>query len=223
MNNRHSQLVLISKRVEKANDQIEKVISKLGWTRKELQQWQNQQKKLIICPFDKRHYTSSSNMKEHYRRCLLKSRGTKVEKKIPKAPSSLFFYKEATSVISFVDGSEPNLEGYKNRIDTMMTVQEPGYIEELEAIPTITEKCQAYDQMIQRSNLLRKDHHSTNLVLSDEIDRQVQAKKKSLRKQQQEQQSKKNKKYRIKMKMNTPTEIQRELIHAYMQQYKIKT
>lgn len=41
MNNRHSQLVLISKKVEKANDQINQVISKLGWTRKELQEWQN--------------------------------------------------------------------------------------------------------------------------------------------------------------------------------------
>lgn len=41
MNNRHSQLVLISKRVEKANEQINQVITKLGWTRKELQEWQN--------------------------------------------------------------------------------------------------------------------------------------------------------------------------------------
>ncbi|KAI9255963.1 hypothetical protein EDC94DRAFT_587119 [Helicostylum pulchrum] len=210
MNNRHSQLVLISKRVEKANEQINQVITKLGWTRKELQEWQNQQKKVVICPFNKRHYVSSRHIKEHYRRCLLKSRGTKVEKKTPKVPSSLFFYKEATSVISFVDRSEPNTEGYKNRIDTMTEVQQPGYVEELEAIPTVTEKCQAYDQMIQRSNLLRKDHHHTNLVLSDEIDRQVLAKKKSQlqqQQQQQQQQNKKSKKYRVKMKVNTPTEV----------------
>ncbi|GAA5812161.1 hypothetical protein MFLAVUS_005611 [Mucor flavus] len=212
MNNRHSQLVLISKKVEKANDQINQVISKLGWTRKELQEWRNQQKKLVICPFDKRHYVSSRNMKEHYRRCLLKSRGTKVAKLKMLNIENLKSAK-----------SEPNMEGYKNRIDTMTAVQQPGYIEELEAIPTIAEKCQAYDQMIQRSNLLRKDHHHTNLVLSDEIDRQVLAKKKSQlqqQQQQQQQQSKKSKKYRVKMKINTPTEIQRELIQAYMQQYK---
>lgn len=41
MNNRHSQLVLISKRVEKANEQINQIIEKLGWTRQELKAWQN--------------------------------------------------------------------------------------------------------------------------------------------------------------------------------------
>jgi hypothetical protein len=41
MDTRHSQLVLISKRVEKANDKINEIIEKLGWTRTELKHWQN--------------------------------------------------------------------------------------------------------------------------------------------------------------------------------------
>jgi hypothetical protein len=40
MNTRNDQLVLISKRVEQANDKITEILNTLGWTRQELIQWQ---------------------------------------------------------------------------------------------------------------------------------------------------------------------------------------
>lgn len=40
MDTRHNQLVLISKKVESANDKINEILSRLGWTRSELTQWQ---------------------------------------------------------------------------------------------------------------------------------------------------------------------------------------
>lgn len=40
MDTRHSQLVLISKRVEKANAKIDEILEKLNWTRTQLKQWQ---------------------------------------------------------------------------------------------------------------------------------------------------------------------------------------
>lgn len=43
MDTRHNQLVLISKKVETANDKINDIISRLGWTRSELTQWQEKQ------------------------------------------------------------------------------------------------------------------------------------------------------------------------------------
>lgn len=41
MDIRRSQLVLISKRVEAANDKINEILRKLNWTRQELKQWHN--------------------------------------------------------------------------------------------------------------------------------------------------------------------------------------
>jgi hypothetical protein len=41
MDTRHSQWVLISKRIQNANEKINKILEKLGWTREELTQWQN--------------------------------------------------------------------------------------------------------------------------------------------------------------------------------------
>ncbi|KAI9366318.1 hypothetical protein BD770DRAFT_375951 [Pilaira anomala] len=208
MNNRHSQLVLISKRVEKANEQINQIIEKLGWTRQELKAWQNSQHQLVTCPLNKRHRVSKDKIKQHYTRCLLKSRGAKLVKNTQQVPSSLFFYKKASGVVSFIEDDDRN----KNRMNTVIT--------ELEPAPSNTtlEKRQAYDQVIQQSNRLR--HDRTKLVLSDEIDRQVLENQKKKRLLDSQQQSKRSKKYRIKMKMNTPTEIQRELINAYMEQFK---
>lgn len=89
-------------------------------------------------------------------------------------------------------------------------------ITELEPAPSnITlEKRQAYDQVIQQSNRLR--HDRTKLVLSDEIDRQVMENQKKKRLLDSQQQSKRSKKYRIKMKMNTPTEVRLSFIIIYI-------
>ena len=43
MDTRHNQLVLLSKKVETANNKINEIISRLGWTRSELTQWQEKQ------------------------------------------------------------------------------------------------------------------------------------------------------------------------------------
>ncbi|KAI7892980.1 uncharacterized protein EV154DRAFT_503531 [Mucor mucedo] len=218
---RHNQLVLISKRVEKANEKINEILEKLGWTRSQLKQWQTEQKKVMICPFDKRHQVPPSTMKEHYRQCLYKSRGTQMVKET-RPPSSLFFYQDAPSIVSFVDPQTKIVEPHKNIIETLPPQQEY-YVEELKAIPTIEEKRQAYDQMIERSKQLRLESHRRQLVTSA-IDRRVHEKQNRLKKKahedQQQLNKRKRKQYRIKMKMITPTEIQRELINAYMQEYK---
>ncbi|KAI7908053.1 uncharacterized protein BX663DRAFT_492824 [Cokeromyces recurvatus] len=147
MDTRYNQLILISKRVEKANEQLNEIINKLGWTREELQQWHNEHKKLLICPFDKRHVVPENSMKKHYKHCLLKSRGIYIkknsnERKREKKYSTLFFYKNAPSVISFVDDGN----------------------EEEESISLAsTQKCQIYDELIQRSNQLRQQHKKKSL------------------------------------------------------------
>lgn len=41
MDVRHSQLVLIEKKIETANDKINDILQKLGWTREELITWHN--------------------------------------------------------------------------------------------------------------------------------------------------------------------------------------
>lgn len=84
-------------------------------------------------------------------------------------------------------------------------------MEELKPIPSIAEKCQAYDQVIQRSNQLRQENHHHNLAISDEIDRRVFEKQKKQKKKahedQQQLDKRRRKQYRVKMKMITPTEV----------------
>lgn len=59
MDTRHSQLVLIEKRVEKANEKINEILKKLNWSRKELTQWYNVRNKKRKC--------SQEEILTHYR------------------------------------------------------------------------------------------------------------------------------------------------------------
>ncbi|CAO3611561.1 unnamed protein product [Mucor hiemalis] len=227
MDVRHSQLVLIEKKIETANDKINDILQKLGWTREELITWHNDRKRLQTCPFNKRHVVPEQAMKEHYRSCLLKSRGAKTVKKGKESESSLFFYKQSPSVVSFVVNNR--LGEHKNIIDTTLLQHQQQqtqhyYVKELEPIQSITEKCQAYDQVIQRSNQLQNDHHQhhriANLKEIDSLVLEKQKRKKSQLHNEREQLNKRRRKqYRVKVKMNTATEIQKELINAYMQEY----
>jgi len=89
------------------------------------------------------------------------------------------------------------------------------------------DKCQVYDQIVHRSNQLRQlyhHHHSINKQTSH-IDGIVPQDQNSKRKRQhqesnQHQDKRKRAKYRVKLtKMNTPIEIQRDLVQAYMQAF----
>ncbi|OBZ87798.1 hypothetical protein A0J61_04168 [Choanephora cucurbitarum] len=77
MDTRHSQLVLISKRLESANQKIESIANELGWTRQALQQWIKDQPH--VCPINKAHLVSDKEV--HYRHCLLRSQGHVLTKK----------------------------------------------------------------------------------------------------------------------------------------------
>lgn len=89
------------------------------------------------------------------------------------------------------------------------------------------DKCQAYDQIIHRSNQLRQLYHHCHSInkQTSQLDDIVHQDQRSKRKRQhresnQDQDKRKRAKYRVKMsKMNTPIEIQRDLIHAYMQAF----
>lgn len=59
MDTRHSQLVLIEKRVEKANEKINEILEKLNWSRKKLTQWYNVRNKKRNC--------SQEEILTHYR------------------------------------------------------------------------------------------------------------------------------------------------------------
>jgi hypothetical protein len=130
----------------------------------------------------------------------------------------MFFHKDSPSVISFTDQIDWSFDSHKNIVDTNLLPQQRAqnqgyYVKELEPLPSITEKCQAYDQVIQRSNQLRHHHHHKDNKLStdEEIDRLVfekqKAQKKKFRAEQQQLDKRRRKQYRIKMKMITPTEV----------------
>ncbi|KAI8050650.1 uncharacterized protein B0P05DRAFT_563031 [Gilbertella persicaria] len=139
------------------------------------------------------------DLKKRYSRDILhKSHSAKKKK------SSLFFYKNASSVISFVDTQWT--EEHKNIIDASLlkSLQE-----------SKIEKCQLYDQVIQRSNQLRQPSNSN---IHDDISQIVYEKQQKEKKKRKEQErSNKPKKHRIKMKVISATELQKELIDAYMQ------
>lgn len=131
----------------------------------------------------------------------------------------MFFYQNSSSVISFIEPIETNSN--KLIVDDINKINHQ---------QKDLDKSQAYDQIIHRSNQLRqlayhhRNHENKQTSKLDEIVYQDQQKKKKKRQQQesneQQQDKRKRAKYRIKMnKMNTPIEIQRDLIHAYMQAF----
>lgn len=196
MDTRHNQLVLLSKKVESANDKINEILSRLGWTRTELTQWQT-----------KKQDSTSPNKRS--------SAKTATSRK--QAPlSSLFFYKDSSSVISFIEPSVSDSSSTKHITDDIHQINQHQH-----------DKCQAYDQIIHRSNQLRQlyHHHHPMHKQTSQLDDIVHQDQRSKRKRQQQesnqhQDKRKRAKYRVKMnKMNTPIEVQRDLIHAYMQAF----
>ncbi|KAI9483510.1 MAG: hypothetical protein EXX96DRAFT_144853 [Benjaminiella poitrasii] len=141
MDARYNQLVLISKRMEKANEKINEIINKLGWTRADLRKWHSNYNKLVKCPFDKRHVVPEKSMRKHYRLCLLKNRGMYSKKSltVSEKKSTLFFYEKAPSVISLLDDNNSNNEEEDKE----------------EPILTSIEKGQIYDELIQRSKQIK--------------------------------------------------------------------
>ncbi|KAL7329099.1 hypothetical protein PS15p_207260 [Mucor circinelloides] len=120
MDTRHNQLVLISKKVESANDKINEILSRLGWTRSELTQWQTK--------------------KQDSTRPNKRNSAKTVSKQMPL--SSLFFYKDSSSVISFV---EPSMSDSSNRHIT----------DDIHHINQQQDKCQVYDQIMILSIKIR--------------------------------------------------------------------
>ncbi|KAG1089261.1 hypothetical protein G6F42_020023 [Rhizopus arrhizus] len=116
MDTRHNQLVLISKKVESANDKINEILSRLGWTRSELTQWQT-----------KKQDSTRPNKRNSAKTMPL---------------SSLFFYKDSSSVVSFV---EPSMSDSSDRHIT----------DDIHHINQQQDKCQVYDQIMALSLKIR--------------------------------------------------------------------
>ncbi|CAO3666853.1 hypothetical protein G6F70_004246 [Rhizopus microsporus] len=144
MESRQKQLAVLSKHIEEANDRINKVLDRLGWTREHVKQKYKERDQLQTCPINKRHKVPSKSFNEHYKRCLLKSSGFYIKKKrVNKASpqSSLFFYKDSPSVISFITQDE----------NTCNTVQES----EIDQEKTVDERRQEYDNVVLLTQKLR--------------------------------------------------------------------
>ncbi|KAI8972516.1 hypothetical protein BDB01DRAFT_810043 [Pilobolus umbonatus] len=180
MDTRHSQYVLISKRVEEANQKIDSLISQLGWTREEIKAWAQEQKKMTLCPYSQ-HRVPAHKYNEHSKRCYLKTQGIIYKPNKKSLPSSLFFYQDAPSVVSFVTEEDSS-----------------------------TDPCQEYDRIVSASRVLRSNKKMDDMG-PIVIEKQKEKKKKE---------DKKRRKHRLKMKIVTATDIQRELINAYMEEYR---
>ncbi|KAG2210660.1 hypothetical protein INT46_011560 [Mucor plumbeus] len=166
MDTRHNQLVLLSKKVETANNKINEIISRLGWTRSELTQWQEKQD-------------------------LTKPKKS-ISAKIPTKTSSLFFYQNSSSVISFIEPIETNSN--KLIVDDINKINHQ---------QKDLDKSQAYDQIIHRSNQLRqlayhhRNHENKQTSKLDEIVYQDQQKKKKKRQQQESNEQQQDKRKQI--------------------------
>ncbi|KAI8880747.1 hypothetical protein K501DRAFT_335173 [Backusella circina FSU 941] len=206
MDTRHNQLVVLSKRVKETNDKLNIILEKLGWTREELRQHITKRQ----CPFNKQHVVTEKNFKEHYRRCLLKSRNVSTRQpKLP--PSSIFFYKNTKNIVSFTSN---------NYITTPL--RQSYFVEELAPPFTTAEKRAEYDAMIEYKRRMGVDHqHATWMNSMDFIMSTKEENNNNNNKSRMiESDSKRRpKQYRGKMKSMTPTEIQRELINGFMQEF----
>ncbi|CEG73446.1 hypothetical protein RMATCC62417_08827 [Rhizopus microsporus] len=123
---------------------IESIKYWTDWVGQESTSNKNTKDQLQTCTINKRHKILSKSFNEHYKRCLLKSSGFYIKKKrVNKASpqSSLFFYKDSSSVISFI----------AQDVNTCNTIQES----EIHQEKTVDERRQEYDKVVLLTHKLR--------------------------------------------------------------------
>lgn len=137
---------------------------------------------------------TEKHFKQHYRKCLLKSRN--VSTRLPKPlPSSLFFYQQAKTVVSIPTHVLPSRQAY--------------FVDELAPLCTTAEKRAEYDAIID----YKRRHGGMNVV--DYIKGTDNERVQGNRARTVVDDKRRPKQYRGKIKSMSPTEVKAFLVLSF--------
>ncbi|CAI2170893.1 3013_t:CDS:2 [Funneliformis geosporum] len=201
--------------------QFEKLLNELSWDLENVKIQQQRVNALVNCPFNPAHRIPSKSFERHYRKCELKFHGIHSELgRRKQLPSSNFYYQNTTSVISLnkeiKEGSLPN-----NNVQSL----------------TVDQRLQEYESEVEKSNQIREQLQQEKQDLYQNFDQVWEAVQKMKEQNQghktreellaeQRDYKRRRKSYRaknIKITQRTPTQIHKDLIEAYMEDFKLLT
>ncbi|RIB06144.1 hypothetical protein C2G38_2217857 [Gigaspora rosea] len=201
--------------LEEYYKKFEELLSELSWDIESLKIREQEIKSTTTCPFNPAHKVPTKSYDKHYKRCELKYHGITDCGKRKRLPSSTFFYENAPAVINLVkDGS------VKIGVGQSLTV---------------SQRLEAYEREIVISNQIREENQRQKrdeYQNFDEVWKAVQKKKGENQGQksrtellaEQRDYKRRRKSYRaknIKITQRTPTQVHRDLIAAYMEDFKL--
>ncbi|CAG8445360.1 10310_t:CDS:2 [Ambispora leptoticha] len=222
-NDRDSFIAEITKQLDDYDHKFNKLLNELSWSREFLESREEETQNWVICPFDASHRVPHKSYEAHYKRCELKYHGIKKERGMQRQlPSSTFYYKDAPSVISLLETDELR--------KTARAAPSIGQS------PTVEQRLSEYLKALSDSNQIRLAHHNRqkrdvyqnfdevweNLQKFKEQNQGLKSREELLAEQRDYKRRRKS--YRaknIKVTQRTPTLIHRDIIAAYMEDFKL--
>ncbi|CAG8593254.1 13210_t:CDS:10 [Ambispora gerdemannii] len=222
-NNRDSYITELTKQLDDYDQKLDKLLKELSWSREFLKSREEETQNWVICPFDASHKVPNKSYEAHYKRCELKYHGIKKERGVQRQlPSSTFYYKDAPSVISLLETDESR----------RATRAAPHIGQSL----TVEQRLSEYLKDLSDSNQIRLTHHDRqkhdvyqnfdevweNLQKFKEQNQGSKSREELLAEQRDYKRRRKS--YRaknIKVTQRTPTLIHRDIIVAYMEDFKL--
>ncbi|CAG8511792.1 15173_t:CDS:2 [Racocetra persica] len=193
---------------------FEKLLSELSWDIESLRIREQESKSSITCPFNSAHKVPTKSYEKHYKKCELKYHGITDCGKRKRLP-----------ILKSKDDVKKSLENVK---DGSINI---GVGQSL----TVSQRLEAYEREVAMSNQIREENQRRRrdeYQNFDEVWKAVQKKKGENQGQksrtellaEQRDYKRRRKSYRaknIKITQRTPTQVHRDLIAAYMEDFKL--
>ncbi|CAB4376807.1 hypothetical protein RhiirA5_452755 [Rhizophagus irregularis] len=217
---RLNQIEAYESQLKEYNKHFENLLNELSLDLENVKIQQQEIKSLVNCPFNPAHKVPSKSFGRHFRKCELKFHGIHNELgRRKKLPSSNFFYQNSPSVISL------NKE----------ELQQISEIKEGPLSLTVDQRLQKYEKEIGMCDQIREQHQQQKKDIYQNFDQVWEAIQK-MKEQSQGQKTReellaeqrdykrRRKSYRaknIKITQRTPTQVHRDIIAAYMEDFKL--
>ncbi|RIA89189.1 hypothetical protein C1645_738835 [Glomus cerebriforme] len=217
---RLNQIEAYETQLNEYNKQFENLLNELSLSLENVKIRQQEFNSLVICPFNPAHKVPPKSFERHFRKCELRFHGIHNELgKRKKLPSSNYFYQNASSVVSL------NKE----------ELQQISEIKEGPLSLTVVQRLQEYEKEIEMCDQIREQHQQQKKDVYQNFDQIWEAVQK-MKEQNQGQKTReellaeqrdykrRRKSYRaknIKITQRTPTQVHRDIIAAYMEDFKL--
>ncbi|CAG8531429.1 2227_t:CDS:2 [Acaulospora morrowiae] len=210
--------------IDEYEKKFEELLTELSWDFETLKIRKQETDGLMTCPFNAAHKVPVKSYERHHKSCELKQYGITSERgRRKQVPSSAFFYQNSPVVLSL------------NKEELQKTAADGSANSSVGQGLTVSQRLEEYEKEMAAFNRIRserKQQRRDDYQNFDEIWEAVQKKKgenqgyKSRAELLAEQRDykRRRKSYRaknIKITQRTPTQVHRDLIAAYMEDFKL--